>query len=161
LQVSGVLSPQTSLSEKEYSQEAAVCNLRAAVRNLSSGLGSPKDSLESDGDRRERFFPPEDCLDDDEWEGEESLPTAEEEDLSDDSTYQERGVGCWPRPPHRPPNNAWQWPPLKMALTPQPEEAEQREEDDSDSLDNAMCSLLSLPQVEDPDKEATSFVVDW
>jgi hypothetical protein len=96
LRVSGALSPQTSSSEKEYSQEAATCNLRAAVRNLSSGLGSPKDLLESDGDRRERFFPPEDCLDDNEWEGEELLPTAEEEDSSDDSAYQERGVGCSP-----------------------------------------------------------------
>ncbi len=160
MRVSGALSPQTSSSEKEYSQEAAACNLCAAVRNLSSGLSSPEDSLESDRDCRERFFPPEDCSDDNEWEGEELLPTTEEEDLSDDSAYQERGVACWPRPPHQLPDDAWRWPPLKMALAPRPEEAEQREEDDSDSLDNAKCSLLSLPRVEDPDKEAILFVIN-
>jgi hypothetical protein len=77
------------------------------VRNLSSGLGSPKDLLESDRDCRERFFPPEDCLDDDEWEGEELLPTSEEEDSSDDSAYWEYGVGCWPQPPRRLPDDTW------------------------------------------------------
>jgi hypothetical protein len=71
-----------------------------------------------------------------EWEDEELLPTAEDKDSSDRSVYQGQG-GCGPQPQPPPlPERAWQWPPLKTAFALWPEEAGQREEDDSDSLDN-------------------------
>ncbi len=71
-----------------------------------------------------------------EQEDEELLPSKEDKDSSGRSTYQGQG-GCGQWPPPRPlPERVWRRPQLKTALAPWPEEAEQREEDDSDSLDD-------------------------
>ncbi len=80
-----------------------------------------------------------------------SLPTADDIDSSDRSASCGPG-GCRPLPPRPLPDITWQWPPMKTALPPQPEEADQEDEDDSDPLDDE----LPPPKVEDSEEKASS-----
>jgi hypothetical protein len=66
--------------------ESPAWKMHAPVGLVSIGLGSPEDSLELGRDPQGRCFSPENCLDE-EREDEELLPTTEDEDLSDGSTY--------------------------------------------------------------------------
>ncbi len=99
-----------------------------------------------------------------EWEDDKSMPlllTKDDIDSSNRSASHGPG-GCRPLPPGPLPDVAWRRPPMKTALPPRPEEADQEDKDDSDPLDDE----LPPPKVEDSKEnassdEATLFIVNW